>query len=100
MDMNLEQLKIQLHLKIKKVLTYGGEKRALTKGLDHKFKVAQHVIERAMLGVSLADRIRNETIRKKTKVTDISSRISKLKLQWTGHLYHRTDGRWSRPIPE
>ena len=34
-------------------------------------KVTQRAMERAMLGVSLHDRIRNEEIRRKTKVIDI-----------------------------
>ncbi|CAH2097257.1 unnamed protein product [Euphydryas editha] len=57
------------------VLTYGAETWTLTKGLVHRFKVAQRAMERAMLGVSLKDRIRNETIRERTKVTDVAQRI-------------------------
>ena len=49
-----------------------------------------------MLGVSLKDRIRNEMIRQRTKVTDIAHRISKLKWQWAGHISRRTDNRWSK----
>ncbi|CAH2083561.1 unnamed protein product [Euphydryas editha] len=82
------------------VLTYGAETWTLTKGLVHRFKVAQRAMERAMLGVSLKDRIRNETIRERTKVTDVAQRISTLKWQWAGHLCRRTDGRWSRRVLE
>ena len=39
-----------------------------------------------MLGVSLRNRIRNEEIRRGTKVTDIARRIAKLKWQWQGTL--------------
>ena len=53
-----------------------------------------------MLGVSLKDRIRNEAIREKTKVTDIARKISKLKWQWAGHICRRTDSRWSRRVLE
>jgi hypothetical protein len=35
--------------------------------LVHKFKVAQQAMERAMHGVSLRDRIRNDVIRQRTK---------------------------------
>ncbi|KAJ0169495.1 hypothetical protein K1T71_015082 [Dendrolimus kikuchii] len=72
----------------------------LTAGLVHKFKVAQRAMERAMLGVSLMDKIRNEDIRKRTKVTDIARKISKLKWQWAGHVCRRTDGRWSKRVLE
>jgi len=76
------------------VMTYGAETWTLTIGLVHQFKVAQRAMERAMLGVSLKDRIRNEYIRQRTKVIDIALRISKLKWQWAGHISRRTDGRW------
>ncbi|KAI8431595.1 hypothetical protein MSG28_016084 [Choristoneura fumiferana] len=64
------------------VMTYGAETWTPTVRLIHHFKVAQRAVERAMLGVSLKDRIRNEAIRHKTKVIDIAQRISKLKWQW------------------
>ena len=67
-------------------MTYGAEMWTLTVGLVHQFKVAQRAMERAMLGVSLKDRIRNEYIRQRTKVIDIAQRISKLKWQWAGHI--------------
>ncbi|CAH2267845.1 jg12922 [Pararge aegeria aegeria] len=42
-------------------------------------------MERAMLGVSLRDRIRIVEIYKRTRVTDIAGRVTKLKWQWAGH---------------
>ncbi|CAH2242951.1 jg14519 [Pararge aegeria aegeria] len=47
-----------------------------------------------MLRVSLRDLIRNEEIRRRTRVTDIAERFAKLKWQWAGHIAQRTDGRW------
>ncbi|RVE46970.1 hypothetical protein evm_008354 [Chilo suppressalis] len=82
------------------VMTYGAETWTLTAGLVHQFKVAQRAMERAMLGVSLKDRIRNDVSRQRTRVTDIAHRISKLKWQWAGHISHRTDGRWSHKVLE
>ncbi|CAG9137498.1 unnamed protein product [Plutella xylostella] len=82
------------------VMTYGAETWCFTKGLIHKFRVAQRAMERAMLGVSLRDRIRNEEIRRRTKVTDIAKRISTLKWQWAGHVARRADDRWSRKVLE
>ena len=81
-------------------MTYGAETWTLTVGPVHKFKVAQRAMERAMVGVSLADKIRNEVIRKRTKITDKARRINKLKWQWAGHICRRTDGRWSRRVIE
>ncbi|KAI8426600.1 hypothetical protein MSG28_005383 [Choristoneura fumiferana] len=82
------------------VMTYGSETWALTMGLMRKLKVTQRAMERAMLGVSLRDRIRNDDIRNRTKVTDIARRIAKLKWQWAGHIARRTDGRWGQKVLE
>lgn len=82
------------------VMTYGAETWSLTLGLLNRLGVTQRAMERAMLGVSLRDRIRNEEIRRRTKVTDIAYRVSKLKWQWAGHIARRTDGRWSRRVLE
>lgn len=82
------------------VLTYGAETWTLTVKRIHRFKVTQRAMERAMLGISLRDKIRNDVIRKRTKVTDIASKISKLKWQWAGHVCRRTDNRWSKRILE
>ncbi|CAH2229599.1 jg27431 [Pararge aegeria aegeria] len=81
-------------------MTYGAETWTLTVDLLNKFKDAQRAMERAMLGVSLRDRIRNNEIRRRTQVTDIAQRISKLMWQWAGHVCHRTDGRWGRHVLE
>ncbi|CAH2260552.1 jg18260 [Pararge aegeria aegeria] len=64
-------------------------------GLIRRLRVTQRAMERAMLGVSLRDRIRNVEIRRRTRVTDIAQRVAKLKWQWADHLVRRKDGRWS-----
>ncbi|CAH2241390.1 jg15588 [Pararge aegeria aegeria] len=55
-------------------MTYGAETCTLPVDLIHKFKVAQRAMERAILGVSLRDRIQNDEIRRRTKVTDIAQK--------------------------
>lgn len=72
-------------------MTHGAETRTLTIGLVQKFKVAQHAVERAMLGVSLVVRIRNELIRKRTGVTDIARRVSTLKWIEMSQSCHQAD---------
>ncbi|CAH2208160.1 jg21834 [Pararge aegeria aegeria] len=57
-------------------------------------------MERSMLGVSLRDQIRNEEIRRRTRVTDIAQRVAKLKWQWAGNIARRTDGRWGSKLLE
>jgi hypothetical protein len=53
-----------------------------------------------MLGVSLRDRIQNQMIRQRTKVTGIAHRISMLKWQWAGYISRRTDNRWDKRVLE
>ncbi|CAH2217224.1 jg22441, partial [Pararge aegeria aegeria] len=69
-------------------------------GLIRRLRVTQRAMERAMLGVSLRDQIRNEEIRRRTRVTDIAQRVAKLKWQWAGHIARRTDGRWGLKVLE
>ncbi|KAI8431986.1 hypothetical protein MSG28_004515 [Choristoneura fumiferana] len=82
------------------LMTYGSETWCFTLGLINRLRVAQRAMERAMLGVSLRDRIRNEEIRRRTRVTDIAKRISSLKWQWAGYIARRADGRWGRKVLE
>ncbi|CAH2264014.1 jg16397 [Pararge aegeria aegeria] len=82
------------------VMTYGSETWSLTMGLIRRLRVTQRAMERAMLGVSLRDLIRNEKIRRRTRVTDIAQRVAKLKWQWAGHIARRTDGRWGLKVLE
>jgi hypothetical protein len=82
------------------VMTYGTDTWSLTMGLIRKLNVTQRAMERAMLAVSLRDRIRNDEIRKRTKITDIARRIADLKWQWAEHIARRTDGRWGGKVHE
>ncbi|CAH2241463.1 jg15660 [Pararge aegeria aegeria] len=54
----------------------------------------------SMLGVSLLDQIRNEEIRRRTRVTNIAQRVAKLKWQWAGDIARRKDGRWGPKVLE
>jgi hypothetical protein len=81
-------------------MTYGTETWPLTMGLIRRLNFTQRAMERAMLEVSLRDRIRNDEIRKRTQVTDIARGIADLKWQWAGHFARRTDGRWGGKVLE
>lgn len=80
------------------VLTYGAQTWALTKKTMEKMRVTQRAMERAMLGISLRDHKTNEYIRRKTRVTDISERIAKLKWDYAGHVARTKDRRWNEKI--
>ncbi|CAH2239275.1 jg21902 [Pararge aegeria aegeria] len=71
----------------------------LTMGLIRRLK-RHSAMERAMLGISLRDQIRNVEIRRRTRVTDIAKRIAKLKWQWAGHIIRRNDGHWGPMVLE
>ncbi|CAH2241948.1 jg9066 [Pararge aegeria aegeria] len=57
-------------------------------GLIRRLRVTQRAMEKA-----IRDQIRNEEIRRRTRVTDLAQRVAKLKWQWAGHIARRTDGR-------
>ncbi|CAH2269433.1 jg11741 [Pararge aegeria aegeria] len=65
------------------VTTYGSETWSLTVGLIRRLKVTQRAMEKAMLGVSLRDQIRNVQIRR-TTVTDVAQRASSCSGNWQG----------------
>ncbi|GBP47350.1 hypothetical protein EVAR_38951_1 [Eumeta japonica] len=50
-----------------------------------------------MLNVKRSDRVKNHTIRKKTNVIDITSKIRRLKWQWARHMI-RGEEKWSKIV--
>ncbi|CAH2250051.1 jg12869 [Pararge aegeria aegeria] len=89
-------------------MTYGSETWSQTTGLIRRLGGTQRTLERAMLGVSLRDQIRNGEIRRRTGL-NIAQRVAKLKCQssadqWTfgsqgGTTADRKTLRWSRWEP-
>ncbi|CAH2236238.1 jg22049 [Pararge aegeria aegeria] len=61
-------------------------------GLIRRLRITKRAMERAMLGVSLRDQVRNEEIRRRTRVTDIAQRVAELKWKWAGH---SSENRWT-----
>lgn len=97
----------KLSMKIKKktfdtcilpCITYGCETWALTKQHRDKLARCQRGMERSMLGLKLLDKERSIDIRKKTKVTDILSRIDQLKWRWAGHMLRCKREKWSKQV--
>lgn len=54
---------------------YGLETTTLTRQSADHLKVAQRAMERAMLGISFRDRLKNQEIRR-TRVTDVIARVA------------------------
>lgn len=78
--------------------TYGLETATLTERSVKRLRTTQRAIERRMLGISLRDRVRNEIIRQKTKVTDIIERAAHLKWQWAGHVARQNNSKWTKKL--
>lgn len=79
-------------------MTYGCETWTLTDKHREKLAKTQRAMERSMLSIRLSDRIRNWEIRRKTKVTDIITRIENLKWSWTGHMLRCKTNKWSKQV--
>lgn len=82
------------------VLTYGSETLTLTQKTVNKIRTAQRAMERSMLGVTLRDKIRNEELRRRTRVADAIEKITHLKWSWAGHIARMSDDRWTKKILE
>ena len=74
-------------------MTYGAETWSLTKYQRVKLAVTQKSMERSMLNITLKDKIRNEVIRSKTKVKDVTDKVYRMKGQWAGHLARMKNNR-------
>ena len=81
-------------------MTYGAETHSLTNRQKSKLAVAQRSMERAMLGITRKDKVRNEQVRSKTKVEDITEKAEKSKGQWAGHLARMNPNRLARKVTE
>lgn len=55
-------------------------------------------MEREMLGVSPRDHIRNKEIKRRTRITNITERITRLKWQWVGNVARRNGKRWTSRV--
>ena len=52
-------------------------------------------MERRILNVKRKDRIRNTTIRQRTRVTDVVQYVTNTKWKWAGHIAQMKDNRWT-----
>lgn len=85
LSFSLKNPKVPINLKrnvhdmcIISVMAYGLETMTLTIKSANKLRITQRA-KRAMLGVSLRDRINNEKIRQRTKVQDMIQKVAEAK---------------------
>ena len=70
---------------------YGAETWALNKAQDKTLEVAEMRMLRWMCGVTKLYNIRNERIRGKTKVGEITKKVQERRLKWYGHVMRREE---------
>ena len=61
----------------------------------NKLAVAQHKMDRIMLGITLRDRKQNTWIRQETGVSGIFNAIRKEKYNWACHIARLSANRWT-----
>nr|QQJ42582.1 chitinase 6-2 [Sogatella furcifera] len=76
---------------VRPALMYGAETWAVKKAHEHRLEVTEMKMLRWSCGLTRRDRIRNEIIRNKMKVTEISRKVQEKRLQWYGHVERRED---------
>ena len=76
---------------LRPIIMYGAETWAVKKAQEKKLDVAEMRMLRWMSGVTKLDRIRNERIRGKTNVGEISNEVQESRLTWYGHVLRRED---------
>ncbi|KAI5715312.1 hypothetical protein M8J77_013954 [Diaphorina citri] len=76
---------------VRPAMMYGSETWPMKKAHEHRLEVAEMRMLRWSCGVTRLDRIRNEVIRNKIKVTEISKKIQESRLRWFGHVERREE---------
>lgn len=76
-------------------LLYGCQTWIYTDKVKQRINTTQRAMERSILKINKTHKVKNETIRHKTKITDALTKALKLKWQWAGHITRYTDNRWT-----
>ena len=74
---------------VRSAMTYGTETWAIKKSHKTRMDVAEMKMLRWVQGVTRWDKIRNEEIQKRMKVTEIHRKIQEKRLGWYGHVSQR-----------
>lgn len=99
-----EILKGKYNMKIKRTvmdtcllpcLLYGCQTWTYTNKIKQRITTTQRAMERSILKINKRHKIKNETIRHKTKILDALTHALKLKWQWAGHISRYIDSRWT-----
>ena len=74
---------------VRPALMYAAEILALKKAQEKKLEVAEMRMLRWMCGITKLDKIRNERIRRTTKVGEITKKVQERRLKWYRHVMRR-----------
>ena len=93
---NDSRMPLKLKLKVyesmvRPVIMYGSECWTLRKKEEQLLERTEMRMLRRILGVTLRDKIRNEEIRRRTRVTSIAKKVKIGRLRWFGHVVRRED---------
>ena len=81
-------------------LLYGCEVWKLKQKEKRKLRSTQRRMERAMLGITLLDRVKCQVIRERTKLPDILDLARERKFNWAKKIVQLPTDRWSRIATE
>ena len=69
-------------------LTHVSESWTLTTDTEQKIDACENRWLHQLLRINYKDRITNREIRERTKMIQLSSRIRRMRMKWTGHILH------------
>ncbi|MFH4985048.1 hypothetical protein AB6A40_011757 [Gnathostoma spinigerum] len=81
-------------------MLYGIETWSLTKSEEHQLAVTERAMERRMLKITRLNYVRNEDIRKRTRVVDVVLESIKSKLRRAGQVARLKDDRWTEKVSD
>ncbi len=74
---------------VRPALVYGSD--TLKEAQEKKLEVAETRMISWMCGVTKLDKMRNERIRRTTKVGEITKKVQEMRLKWYGHVMRREE---------
>ncbi|KAJ4447264.1 hypothetical protein ANN_09268 [Periplaneta americana] len=76
-------------------LLYGCQTWSTTNRQMNALEICQRKMERKILGITMRDRISNESLSQMASTTNVTQRANKLKWKWGGHIARMKDERWT-----
>ena len=76
---------------VRPAMTYGAETWSIKKTQEKKLDVAEMKMLRWACGHTRLDRIENQVIRERVKVTEIHKKVQEKRLRWYGHVQRRDE---------